>query len=107
MVLPLALILSNALAFSVAIVEPATLQNLLSIRDRLTHLRHVIGAGGAREDGIHDSSCARALAARLRRQGYPLEADVELVGGRRSLASHLWMDAYTPIVLEFFARHAR
>jgi poly(3-hydroxybutyrate) depolymerase len=60
-----------------------------------------------REDGIHDASCAHALAARLRRQGYPLEADVELVGGRRSLASHLWLDAYTPIVLEFFARHAR
>jgi len=34
---------------SVAIVEPATLHNLLAVRDRLTHLRHVIGVGGARE----------------------------------------------------------
>ena len=28
---------------SVAIAEPTTLQNLLAIRDRLTHLRHIIG----------------------------------------------------------------
>src|SRR5207302_10465237 len=35
---------------SVAIVEPMTLANLWAIKDRLTHLRHVIGVGGARED---------------------------------------------------------
>ena len=34
---------------SVAIVEPATIANLWAIRERLTHLRHVIGVGGARE----------------------------------------------------------
>jgi acetyl-CoA synthetase len=38
---------------SVAIVEPATLPNLWAIRDRLPDLRHVIGAGGARETGVH------------------------------------------------------
>jgi acetyl-CoA synthetase len=39
---------------SVAIVEPTTLANLYSIRERLPHLRHVIGVGGARETGVHD-----------------------------------------------------
>jgi acetyl-CoA synthetase len=34
---------------SVAIVEPTTIANLFAIKDRLTHLRHVIGVGGARE----------------------------------------------------------
>ncbi|MBI2752940.1 MAG: AMP-binding protein [Betaproteobacteria bacterium] len=38
---------------SVAIVEPTTLPNLLAVRDRLAHLRHVVGAGGAREAGVH------------------------------------------------------
>jgi acetyl-CoA synthetase len=37
---------------SVAIVEPATIANLAAIRDRLTHLRHVIGVGGARAPGV-------------------------------------------------------
>jgi acetyl-CoA synthetase len=37
---------------SVAIVEPTTLANLFAIKDRLTHLRHVIGVGGARESGV-------------------------------------------------------
>jgi len=37
---------------SVAIVEPATIANLWAIRERLTHLRHVIGVGGAIERGI-------------------------------------------------------
>ncbi len=39
---------------SVAIVEPTTLPSLWAIRDRLSQLRHVIGAGGARESGVHD-----------------------------------------------------
>ncbi|HWM41269.1 MAG TPA: AMP-binding protein [Burkholderiales bacterium] len=38
---------------AVAIVEPATIGNLWAIRQRLTHLRHVIGVGGAREAGVH------------------------------------------------------
>jgi len=38
---------------SVAIVEPSTIANLWTIKDRLTHLRHVIGVGGAREAGVH------------------------------------------------------
>jgi acetyl-CoA synthetase len=37
---------------SVAIVEPATIANLGAIRDRLTHLRHVIGVGGAIERAV-------------------------------------------------------
>src|SRR5262245_25889443 len=40
-------------AASVAIVEPTTLAGLWAIKDRLTHLRHVIGVGGARETGVH------------------------------------------------------
>src|SRR5438132_5071024 len=38
---------------SVAIVEPTTLANLWAIKDRLTHLRHVIGVAGAPEAGVH------------------------------------------------------
>ncbi|MGH8705440.1 MAG: acyl-CoA synthetase, partial [Burkholderiales bacterium] len=37
---------------TVAIAEPATLPNLWAIRDRLSHLKHVIGVGGARESGV-------------------------------------------------------
>ena len=37
---------------SIAIVEPSTIANLCAIRDRLTHLRHVIGVGGARERNV-------------------------------------------------------
>ena len=43
--------MGNAAA-SVAIVEPTTLCNLLAVRDRLPDLKHVIGAGGARETGV-------------------------------------------------------
>ena len=38
---------------SVALVEPTTLPNLWAVKDRLTHLRHIIGVGGAREKGVH------------------------------------------------------
>jgi acetyl-CoA synthetase len=37
---------------SVALVEPTTIANLCAIRERLPHLRHVIGVGGARETGV-------------------------------------------------------
>ncbi|HEX6413399.1 MAG TPA: AMP-binding protein [Burkholderiales bacterium] len=37
---------------SIAMVEPSTIANLWAIRDRLTHLRHVIGVGGARERNV-------------------------------------------------------
>ena len=37
-----------------AIVDPATLANLLAIRERLPALRHVIGVGGARASGTLD-----------------------------------------------------
>ena len=38
---------------SVAIVDPTTIANLWTIKDRLTSVKHVIGAGGAREVGVH------------------------------------------------------
>jgi len=38
---------------SVAIVEPTTIGNLWAIKDRLAHLKQVIGVGGARESGVH------------------------------------------------------
>jgi acetyl-CoA synthetase len=38
---------------SVAIVEPTTIANLWAIKDKLAHLRHVIGVGGARESAVH------------------------------------------------------
>lgn len=45
--------LDNSQAY-VAIVDEATLPKLWQIRDRLGHLRHVIGVGGAREAGVHE-----------------------------------------------------
>jgi acetyl-CoA synthetase len=47
---------------SVALVEPTTLANLCAIRDRLPHLRHVIGVGGAEDTGVPawDTLLARA-----------------------------------------------
>ena len=38
---------------SVALVEPATLPNLWTVKPRLGFLKHVIGVGGARESGVH------------------------------------------------------
>ena len=43
---------NNAQA-SIAIVEPTTLPNIWAVKDKLTHLKHVIGVGGARESGVH------------------------------------------------------
>ncbi|MDW8468404.1 MAG: AMP-binding protein [Burkholderiales bacterium] len=37
---------------SVAIVEPTTIANVCAVRDRLPHLRHLIGVAGAREAGV-------------------------------------------------------
>jgi len=37
---------------SIAIVEPGTIANLWAIKDRLAHLRHVIGVGGANESNL-------------------------------------------------------
>jgi len=39
---------------SVALVEPTTIANLWAVKDRLPHLKHVIGVGGARESGVLD-----------------------------------------------------
>ncbi|MGE5638719.1 MAG: acyl-CoA synthetase [Clostridia bacterium] len=38
---------------SVAIAEPTTLANLWAVRDKVPSLKHVIGVGGARENGVH------------------------------------------------------
>src|SRR5260221_7398641 len=38
---------------SVALVEPTTLASLLAVRAKLPTLKHVIGVGGARENGVH------------------------------------------------------
>jgi len=38
---------------SAVFVEPTTIANLWATKDKLTHLRHVIGVGGAREAGVH------------------------------------------------------
>src|SRR3954468_10206160 len=44
--------LSHAAA-SVALVEPTTIANLWTVKDKVPSLRHVIGVGGAREAGVH------------------------------------------------------
>jgi acetyl-CoA synthetase len=41
-------------AASIALVEPTTIANLWAIKDRLTHLRHVIGVGGAKEKEVRN-----------------------------------------------------
>ncbi|MFY9314083.1 MAG: AMP-binding protein [Burkholderiales bacterium] len=38
---------------SVVFVEPTTIANLWATKHKLTHLKHVIGVGGARESGVH------------------------------------------------------
>jgi acetyl-CoA synthetase len=38
---------------SVVFVEPTTLGNLWATKHKLTHLKHVIGVGGASETGVH------------------------------------------------------
>jgi acetyl-CoA synthetase len=48
---------------SVALVEPSTLANLLAVRDRLPHLRHVVGVGGARDSGTLDWNALLEKAA--------------------------------------------
>ena len=38
---------------SVALVEPTTIENLWKVKGKLSHLKHVIGVGGAKESGVH------------------------------------------------------
>ena len=59
---------------SVAIVEPATIANLWAIKDRLTHLRHVIGVGGAREAAVHPWE---QLAAKSSSYFTPVDTDAD------------------------------
>lgn len=56
------------------------------------------------EDGINDRSCSQKVSQLLRQQGYVGEPDFVLTGGRRGLENHLWLDAYSRPVLEFFTR---
>lgn len=63
-----------------------------------------------RQDAINDVSCSRKVEAQLRTRGYPAAPSFELDDNdRRSFANHLWLDAYTRPLLEFFAerRHDR
>lgn len=58
------------------------------------------------DDGVHDASCGAKLGRQLRRHGYPeTEPFLPRGDGRRTLANHLWLDAYSAPLLEFFARH--
>ncbi len=58
-------------------------------------------------DGVHDRSCATRLERQLALRGYRSEPTFLLQGdGRRSFANHLWQDAYSAPVLEFFERAA-
>jgi acetyl-CoA synthetase len=58
----------------VAIVEPTTIGNLWAIKDRLTHLRHVIGVGGARETNVKGWE---ALLEKSASRYAPLDTDAE------------------------------
>jgi len=54
------------------------------------------------QDGINDRSCAEKASRLLREHGHPGEPDFVLTGGPRGLAAHLWQDAYTRPLLDFF-----
>lgn len=54
-------------------------------------------------DGINDLSCSEKVGKLLRQHGYPGSSDFLLRGGRRSLANHLWQDAYNRPILDFFS----
>lgn len=55
------------------------------------------------DDGINDLSCSEKVGELLRQHGYPEMPAFLLHGdGRRSLANHLWQDAYNRPILEFF-----
>lgn len=55
------------------------------------------------EDGINDQSCSRKVSSLLRQHGYRGAPDFVLKGGRRGVGNHLWLDAYSQPVLEFFS----
>ena len=55
------------------------------------------------QDGINDASCSEKVGRLLRERGYRGADDFVLTGGRRSLAHHLWQDAYNRPILEFFS----
>ncbi len=49
---------------TVAIVEPATIANLWAVKDKLSHLQHVVGVAGAREAGVQPWEDLLAKASR-------------------------------------------
>jgi acetyl-CoA synthetase len=59
---------------SVAFVDPASLPNLLPIRDRLPDLRHVVGVAGAAETGV---TPWESLLERAASSFTPVETDAE------------------------------
>lgn len=60
------------------------------------------------DDGINDRSCAEKVVRQLRAHGYREVPAFWLRGdARRSLANHLWQDAYNVPILEFFSGQLR
>jgi len=55
------------------------------------------------EDGVNDQSCSEKIGRQLRQRGYRGQPDFVRTGGQRSLANHLWLDAYNRPILEFFS----
>ena len=60
---------------SVAIVEPTTIGHLWAVKERLAHLRHVIGVGGARERNVHSWE---ALLAKSASRHAPVDSPIRL-----------------------------
>jgi poly(3-hydroxybutyrate) depolymerase len=54
-------------------------------------------------DGVNDFSCGQKISQLLRQHGYPGAPEFVLTDGRRTLLNHLWQDAYSRPVLEFFS----
>lgn len=56
------------------------------------------------DDGVNDLSCVEKVISGLRERGYREVPAFRVRGsGRRSVAAHLWLDAYNGPLLEFFA----
>jgi hypothetical protein len=54
-------------------------------------------------DGVHDASCCDKVDKLLRAHGYAGEEEFLLNDNeRRSLANHLWQEAYNRPILDFF-----
>ena len=61
-------------ATAIALVDPASLPNLVAVRDRLPDLRYVVGVAGAREAGVEPWE---ALLAKSSRRFTPVDTQAE------------------------------